>query len=88
MHVGAGIGLVVAGSAVGLAVGLTWWDRLPAAGAFLLEAGCGAMVGAGALLVQKGPGVGDFALTTAALVVLTPLHWRLLRGPSGRGAGS
>ncbi|MEW6059625.1 MAG: hypothetical protein AB1551_05720 [Actinomycetota bacterium] len=88
MQVFVGICLIVAGSAVGLAVGLAWWARLAAVRALMLEAACGAAVGAGALLVQKGPGWGDFALTMAALLALTPLHWRLLRGPSGGDVGS
>ncbi len=59
------------------------WGRLPPAIAFGTLAACGACVGVGALLVQDGPGPGDWAIAPAVLAMLTPIHTRVLFGPPG-----
>jgi hypothetical protein len=82
VSVGLGIGLVVAGSLLGLAtVGAA--RRLPAPVWVGLLALAGAAAGAGALAVQDHAGPGDWLLTLVALAALTPLHARLVFGPPG-----
>lgn len=78
-----GVALIVAGSALGLFTQFGLWRRLPGPAVFVLLAASGAVVGAGALLVQVGAGPGDWALTLIVLGGLTPLHGRLLFGPPG-----
>ncbi len=83
---GPGIALIVCGSLLGLLVAFWGWRRLPAPLAIALLAGCGALVGSGALLVQAEATGFEWALTLAALGILSPMHARLLfgrPGPSG-----
>ncbi len=88
MTPGGGVALIAVGSAVWVATGLVLRRKLPASVALPASGAAGAAMGAGALLVQKDPGVGEFVLTMGVLAVLAPLNWRLLRGPSGGDAGS
>ena len=83
MHVGAGIALIVAASAVGALIVFGLWHRLPAGLAFGLLAACGMAVAVGGLLVQKDVGVASWVVALGALAVLTPLHLRVLFGPPG-----
>lgn len=85
MRDGLGIGLIVAGSLLGLVIALGAWRRLPSWVGVVALAGCGAMVGAGALLVQDGASGVEWALTLAVLGVLTPVHARLVFGAPGPG---
>lgn len=83
---GAGVALIVAGSLVGLLVVFGGWRRLPAPPALALLAGCGVLVGSGALLVQDGASALEWAITLTTLGVLTPVHARLVFGrPGPRG---
>jgi hypothetical protein len=59
------------------------WRRLPPALAFAILAGCGALAGAGALLVQDRASGAEWALTLLVLGVLTPIHARLVFGKPG-----
>lgn len=86
MNAGAGIALIVAGSLLGLITLFGLWRRLPGTASLVLLAAAGVAIGAGALLVQKGAGPGDWALTLLVLGSLTPLHGRLVFGPPGRSA--
>jgi hypothetical protein len=86
MNAGAGIALIVAGSLLGLFTLFGVWRRLPAPVSLVLLAASGAVIGAGALLVQEGAGPGDWALTLVVLGSLTPLHGRLVFGRPGRSA--
>jgi hypothetical protein len=83
VNAGLGAGLIVSGSMLGLLVVFGAWRRLPAALAFGTLVGCGAMVGAGALLVQEDASGADWAVTLVALGVLTPVHARLVFGLPG-----
>jgi hypothetical protein len=83
MNVGIGVTLVVAGSALGLAVVFGAWRRVPFLAALGLLGAAGAVVGAGALLVQDEASAAEWALTLVALAVLTPLHARLVFGRPG-----
>ena len=71
------------GSGIALLVVLRFWRRLRRLLAMSALAACGALVGAGALLVQGDPGPGDWAIAPAVLAALTPLHARLVFGPPG-----
>jgi hypothetical protein len=84
MNTGVGVALIVAGSVLGLSTLFVLWRRLPGAAALVLLAAAGVAIGAGALLVQEGAGVGDWALTLLVLGGLTPLHGRLVFGRPGR----
>jgi hypothetical protein len=86
MNAGAGIALIVGGSLLGLFTLFGLWRRLPAPVSLVLLAASGAVIGAGALLVQEGAGPGDWALTLVVLGSLTPLHGRLVFGRPGRSA--
>jgi len=81
--VGTGIALIVSGSGFGLLVAFVAWKRLPAAIATALLAGCGALAGSGALLVQAEASGFEWALTLGTLAILSPLHARLLFGRPG-----
>ena len=80
---GPGIALVVLGSLLGLLVVFGAWRRLPPAAALALMAGCGGLVGSGALLVQDGASGLEWALTLGVLGALTPLHAWLVFGRPG-----
>jgi hypothetical protein len=56
------------------------WRRLPRSVSLVLLAGCGALVGAGALLVQDRASGAEWAFTLLALAALTPLHASLVFG--------
>ena len=81
MNVGLGVGLITAGTLLGLLVVFGAWDRLPSRVSLPLLAACGVAVGSGALLVQDEVSGAEWALTLVALGVLTPLHARLVFGP-------
>lgn len=83
MDVGAGFGLIASGSLLGLVTAFGLWRRIAARAAFGLLVASGALVGAGALLVQDEAGPGEWALTLVVLGVLSPVHWRLLFGRPG-----
>ena len=83
---GAGIALVVSGSLLGVLIVFGAWRRLPPVVAFALLAGCGALMGTGALLVQEGASWFEWALTLGVLGVLTPVHARLVFGRPGPSA--
>lgn len=83
---GAGIALIVSGSLMGLLIVFGAWRRLPPVVAFALLAGCGALVGTGALLVQEDVSRLEWALTLGVLGVLTPFQARLVFGRPGPSA--
>jgi hypothetical protein len=85
---GGAIALMSVGAAAWVATGLALWRKLPASVAHVMAGAAAAAVGAGALLVQKGPSAGEFVLTMGVLAVFAPLNWRLLLGPSGANARS
>jgi multisubunit Na+/H+ antiporter MnhG subunit len=84
MNAGVGLALIVAGSLLALLTVFGLWRRLPEPAALVVLATAGAIVGAGALLVQYDPGPGDWALTLLVLGVGTPLHGRLVFGAPRR----
>jgi hypothetical protein len=83
VHVGAGIALIVAASAIGALIVFGLWRRLPAGLAFGSLAACGMALAAGSLLVQEDVGVASWLVGLGALAVVAPLHVRLLFGPPG-----
>lgn len=83
MSLGLGIGLIALGSLLGLLIVFGAWRSLPDGVAFATLAGCGALVGAGALLVQEHASGVEWAITLLVLGVLTPVHARLVFGPPG-----
>lgn len=83
MNVGAGVVLIAVGALLGCSVVFGLWHRLRVPIAFGLKALSGAAIGAGALLVQDDADAASWTVTIVALVVLTPLHARLVFGPPG-----
>src|SRR5262245_35503556 len=83
VHVGAGVALIVASSAVGALIVFGLWRRLPAGLAFGSLALCGMGIAAGGLLVQEDVGVASSIAALSVLAVITPLHMRLVFGPPG-----
>ena len=83
MAVGVGISLIVAGAALGLVDMFILWRRLPAAVALGAMSLCGALIGAGGLLVQDAAGLASWIVALAILSVLGPVHGRLVFGPAG-----
>jgi peptidoglycan/LPS O-acetylase OafA/YrhL len=83
VRTGIGVAAIVTGSGMALLVVVRMRRHLRGVLPTLLLAACGALVGAGALLVQEAPGVGDWAIAPAVLAVLTPVHARLVAGPAG-----
>jgi hypothetical protein len=84
---GAGVALIVAGSAVGLLTVFVLWRRMPAALALAVVAACGMSLAAGGLLVQEDVGPASWAFALVLLAVLAPVHARLVFGPPGRPRG-
>lgn len=84
VSVGVGIGLIVAGGLLSVLTAFGLWRRLAAAAGFGGLAASGAIVGAGALLVQDEVAAAEWAITLLALAVLTPVHARLVLGRPGR----
>ena len=87
MDRGPGIVLIVAGSAVALAAAFTLRRRLPGAAVAAIVAVAGAAIGAGALLVQPHASPADWAVTIPIMVVLLPVHARIVFGPLRPGGG-
>jgi hypothetical protein len=85
VHVGAGIALIVASSALGALVVFGLWRRLAPGVAFGSVALCGMGIAAGGLLVQEDVGVASWVVALAALAVISPVHMRLVFGPPGPG---
>lgn len=83
MNVGLGVALILAGSALSLATVFGAWRRLAFPVALAVLAACGALVGAGALLVQHDVTTAEWSLTLVTIGVLTPLHARLVFGRPG-----
>ena len=89
MNPAAGVVLIAGGAAAGLLGAFVLWRRLPPAGAVGFVSGSGLATGAGALLVQRETGAGDWVVTLAVLAVVVPLHCRALFGsPGGAFSGS
>ncbi len=80
---GWGIALITSGTLLALLVVFGAWRRLPAAAALAILAGCGMLVGAGALLVQEEVTAIEWALTLVGFAVFAPVHARLVFGPAG-----
>jgi hypothetical protein len=85
VHLGAGIGLIIASGAVGALIVFGLWRRLPVGIAFGSMVVCGMGIAAGGLLVQEDVGAASWVVALGALAVLTPLHMRLVFGPPGPG---
>lgn len=85
MHVGAGIALIVASSAIGALIVFGLWRRLPPGVAFGSVAVCGMGIAAGGLLVQEDVGAASWVIALGALAVITPVHMRLVFGRPGTG---
>jgi hypothetical protein len=83
VHVGAGVALIVASSAIGALIVFGLWHRLAATLAFGSMVVCGMGIAAGGLLVQEDVGAASWVVALVALAVLTPLHMRLVFGPPG-----
>jgi hypothetical protein len=80
-----GVGLIVGASLLAGLVLVALWRRMPAAVAMLALAGLGAVMGAGALLVQDRASGAEWAIATIVIGVLTPIHARLVLGRPGAG---
>jgi hypothetical protein len=83
VDVGAGILLIAAAAAVGLFDVFVLWARLPPVVVLTLLSVCGAVLGAGALLVQGNVGAANWITTLVALALLAPIHCRAVFGPPG-----
>ena len=81
MHVGAGIALIVASSAIGALIVFGLWHRLSAGLALGSAAACGIGIATGGMLVQEDVGPASWVVALVALAVVTPLHIRLVFGP-------
>jgi len=79
-----GIGLIVAGAAVGLATAFGLRTRAPALVVAAVLAGCGLALAAGAILVQDHVSTTNRILTLVLLSFLVPAHVRIVLGPFGR----
>jgi len=80
---GVGVGLIVAGGLLALAVAFLLRTRLPGRAVFALGAAAGVAIGTGALLVQSHVSVAEWTLTLAAMFLLGPGHIRIVMGPFG-----
>lgn len=85
VHVGAGVALIVASSAIGALIVFGLWHRLAAGFAFGSMVVCGMGIAAGGLLVQEDVGAASWVVALVALAALTPLHMRLVFGRPGPG---
>lgn len=80
------LGLIVGGTVLGLIVVLTLWHRLPRWVALAAVSLIGAVIGAGALLLQQDPGPADWVATLGILLAFAPVHCRFVFGDPGRPA--
>lgn len=87
MSVGAGVALIVAGTAAGLVTVFLLWHRIPASLALVVASVCGVCLAAGGLLVQEDVGAASWAFALVLLAILAPVHARLVFGPPGRPGG-
>ena len=83
-----GVGFVVLGAAVGVAVSFVLRTRIPAPVVLLLLAAAGAAIGGGGILLQRDPSGLQAMLAIGALAVLVPVHSRVVFGPFGRPRAS
>jgi hypothetical protein len=83
VHETLGIVLIVAASALLLAVALVLRPRAPAAVGMLLSGVGGAALSAGALFVQPHASAADWAVAVGAMAFLAPVHIRVVLGPFG-----
>jgi hypothetical protein len=82
VRTGAGIVTIVAGSGASFLVSLGLWRRIKPTVAAASLAACGALVGAGGMLVQRTSGPGDWAIALPVLAFFTPVHaWFVLGRP-------
>ena len=87
MNIGAGVGLIVAGTVAGLMTVFLLWHRIPATIALVITSACGMCLAAGGLLVQEDVGAASWAFALVLLAILAPVHARLVFGPPGRPGG-
>jgi hypothetical protein len=87
MSDGAGVALIVGGTAGVAVTGFLLRRRLPGAVVFVLVAACSVALTAGALIVQDHTTTTDWVVAVAAMALLGPAHVRFLLGPFGRSAG-
>ena len=83
MYPAAGVALIVGGSVLGLLTVFVWWRRLANAPAVAMTVLCGALIGAGGLLVQQDVGVWSWVAAVAICCVLAPVHARFVFGRPG-----
>ena len=81
---GPGIALIVGGGLLALGCVFVAWNRVPLPVSMAILAVCGALVGAGALLVQDEASGVEWALALVAVATFLPLNARLAFGrPDG-----
>lgn len=78
--------LVAASTAVALATTFFLRTRAPAWIVAELLAVAGVGIGAGGMLYQPAPSIGEFAAAVVALAILVPAHVRIVLGPFGPAA--
>ncbi|MGH2663972.1 MAG: hypothetical protein ACRDH8_14445 [Actinomycetota bacterium] len=78
--------LIAASVAIALVTGFFLRTRAPAWLVTELLSLSGVGIGAGGMLYQTGPSIGEFAAAVVALAILVPLHVRLVLGPFGPAA--
>jgi hypothetical protein len=83
VHTGLGVGLILGGAAVLLAVAFGLRGRAGAPVCIALGVLGGGILAAGALLVQRHASPGDWIVAVGALALLMPVHMRVLLGPFG-----
>lgn len=88
MHERLGVILIVGGSVVSVPVALWLRARMPSFLVWLVLGLSGAVVGAGALLVQRAVSPPEWVVTVAALGAGMPVHARLVFGRFGPTAAS
>ncbi|MGH2676679.1 MAG: hypothetical protein ACRDH1_14850 [Actinomycetota bacterium] len=78
--------LIAASVAIALVTAFFLRTRAPAWVVAELLALAGVGIGAGGMLYQPGPSIGEFAAAVVALAILVPLHARIVLGPFGPAA--
>ena len=78
-----GVGFVVLGAAVGVAVSFVLRTRIPAPVVLLLLAAAGAAIGWGGMTLQPDPPFPQVVFVVVTLAVLVPFHVRIVVGPFG-----
>ena len=78
--------LIVGSAALALIAAFAFRTRLPSWLVAELLSLAGVGIGAGGMLYQPSPSIGEFAAAVVALAILVPAHVRIVMGPFGPAA--